>query len=263
MKGLVCGALVMLLWGATTLAGSLETFFGAGPEGASLRDINASILAINTVLADWNTTPTLVGGVPELHLLEPGLSYVAGERFWISDLFALGGRISTFRATTSTAGSYTAAGSTSQVSAALSSSAVSLVLGGEVQFLKSPVSLTLDAGVGYYYVGFSSDVTFQTPSGVPAVAIHPHEGQDHFTASTFGVEAGLSLSYWLTDWLGVGARVGYRWTGSAALADGQGNPLDIDGNGTRETMDLTGLTVQFTLSLAISLPPLEGERRVP
>lgn len=263
MKGLACGALVMLLWGGIALAGSLETYFGAGPEGASLRDINASILSINRVLADWNTTPTLTGGVPELHLLEPGITYVAGERFWISDLFALGGRISTFHAETSTTGSYTAAGSTSQVSVTLSSSAVSLVLGGEVQFLKSPVSLTLDAGVGYYYSGFSSDITFQVPSGVPAVAIHPHEGQDHFNASTLGVEGGLSLSYWLTEWLAVGARVGYRSTGSVALADGQGSPLDIDGNGTRETMDLTGLTVQFTLSLAISLPPLEGERRVP
>ncbi len=263
MKGLVCGALVILLWGGVTLAGSLETFFGAGPEGASLRDINASILAINTVLADWNSTPTLTGGVPELHLLEPGISYVAGERFWISDLFALGGRISTFHTATSTTGTYTAAGSTSQVSVTLGSSAVSLVLGGEVQFLKSPVSLTLDAGIGYYYAALSSDVTFQTPSGVPVVAIHPHEGRDHFSASTFGVEGGLSLSYWLTDWLAVGARVGYRSTGSLALADGQGNPLDIDGNGTRETMDLTGLTVQFTLSLAVSLPPLEGERRIP
>lgn len=263
MKGLACGALVILLWGGAVLAGSLETSLGAGFTSLALGDINASIGAVNRVLENWNTTPTLTGGVPVLGLMQVGMSYSAAERFWIWDSLAVGGKIESFHASSATQGSYTAGGTTSQISVALDCHSVGFVLGGHLEFASFEVDLGGDIGVGYYYSGFSTDVTFQTPSSVPPISIHPQEGKGRYTASSFGLEGGLSLTFHLTDWLGIGTSIAYRWAGPATMTDAAGKPLDIDGDGNADKVDLTGIVVQVTVSLVIDLSPPEGERRIP
>ena len=264
MKGLACGALVILLWGGIALAGSLETSLGAGLAGVSLGDVNASIGAVNRILENWNTTPTLTGGVPELGLMQSGMSYSGGERFWISDSLAVGGKIESFRTSSATQGSYTAGGTTSQISIALDCHSVSFVLGGHLEFASLGVHLGGDVGVGYYYSGFSTDVTFQTPSNVPPISIHPQEGKGRYSASSFGLEGGLSLTFHLTEWLGIGTSIAYHWVGPPAMTDAAGKPLDIlVGDDRADKVDLSGIVVQLSVSLVIDLSSQEEERRIP
>ena len=264
MKGLACCALAVVLCGcAAVAAGSLETSLGAGFTSLSLGDVNASIGAIDSVLANWNLTPTLDGGVPPLGPMQAGASYSAGERFWVLDNLALGGTIETFRASSATQGSYTGGGRTAQVSISLDCRSVGLVFGAHVKLASLGVDLGADVGVGYFYSGFSTDVTFQTPSGVPPVSIRPRQGQDHYNASSLGLEGGLSLSFDVSDWLGIGAMIAYRWVGKAAMSDAAGNPLDIDGDGVTDQVDLSGVVIRLALSLTINLPQDEGGRSQP
>lgn len=263
MKGLVTCAVGILLWSTALSAAPLEIFLGAGPAAASLGEVNASIGLINVILRDLNGTPTLTGDVPELNEMGGGIAYQAGERFWIFEGLALGGRIEAFRTTAATAGTYTTADTeeTSQISIALDCHAVSLVLGGRLEIVNFGASLSLDLGVGYYYSGFVTDITFEIPSGYPPISVHPPEGKGLYSASSFGIEGGLSLSFPLTEWLAVGSSLEYRWVAGATMADGEGTKLDIDGDGLAERVDLGGIAVQFTVSFVIDLSPGEGERR--
>jgi hypothetical protein len=264
MKGLAWGVLAVLLFGGTLAAGPLEVTIGAGPGGASFGEINDSIGLINRILQTWNSTPTLTGSVPELDSMQVGMSYLAGEEFWVTPSLALGGKIEAFRAVSSTAGSYTAGEETSsQVAIALDCHTVGLVVGGHVDIVDFGLRLGLNLGVGYYYSGFKTDITFQMPSGIPPISARPAEGKGQYSASSFGIEGGLSLFFPIAEWFAIGSSLEYRWVAAATLADAQGSPLDLDGNGTAETIDLTGIAVTFTVSLRINLSPGEGERRTP
>jgi hypothetical protein len=264
MKGLAWGVCAVLLFGGTLAAGPLEVTVGAGPGGAFLGEINASIGLINVILRDWNSTPTLTGGVPELDSMQVGMSYVAGEAFWVTPSLALGGKIETFQVVSSTAGSYTAGEEpSSQVEIGLDCHAVALVVGGHVDFVDFGLRLGLDLGAGYYYSGFKTDITFEIPSGVPPISAHPEKGKGQYSASSLGIEGGLSLFFPIAEWFAIGSSLAYRWVAVAPLADAQGEALDLDGNGTPESIDLTGIAVSFTVSLRIDLSPGEGERRTP
>jgi len=219
---------------------------------------------VNQILENWNTTPTLTGGVPKLSLMQSTVDYSGCERFWILDGLALGGKIESFRTSSATQGSYTAGGTASQISIALDCHSVSFVLGGHLEFLSLGVHLGGDVGVGYYYSGFSTDVTFQTPSNVPAISIRPQDGNGRYTASSFGLEGGLSLTFNLTDWLGIGTSIAYRWVGPMAMTDAAGKPLDlIVGDGRTDKVDLSGIVVQVSVSLVVDLSSQGGERRIP
>jgi len=261
MKGLV-GVMGVILWSVTLFAGGLAPFVGVGPGGAALGDINQAITLFNHIIADLNdtskNTSTIDGTVPRLPKLGSGLTYQAGERFWIFNNMSIGGKAEYFRTASSTAGAYTAAdGETSSIKLDLDCSFVGFVLSGRFNFLDYGLVLSGHGGIGYYYSGFSTDITFEMPSGYPPISTYPPEGKWHYNNSAVGIEAGISLSYPLTQWFAVGADLTYRALTMPTLTDAHGTGLDLDGDGTPERIDLSGISVQFTVSLAIDLSQKE------
>ena len=260
MKGLVTVGAVLILWAAMLTAGPIEVYLSGGPSAAALDEINAIKDRINAIIAELNDDiallPEITGEVEELGSIGSGMiAYQAGERFWLSDRFALGGKLEGFRASTSTAGTYVSTVD-SEVSIDLNCYAVGFLLSGRYDFLNAGVILSADLGAGYYYSGFNRAITFQIPPEYPkAISGLPPEGEGRYSGYTLGFEGGLSLSFPITDWLEVGSSLFYRSLTLGEMRDRQGNSLDLDGDGTPEKVDLSGITVQFTFSLIIDLTP--------
>jgi len=255
MKGLVTVTVITLLWGTLAIAGPLEFFAGAGPSAAALGSINEGIGVVNIITGDLNTDPRFEGNVPDLPDLGSGLAYTAGERYWITDSFALGGELAYFKSTSATSGTYNTIDSTevSNVSLNLQCQSIGLLIGAKFTFLDVGLRLAVDLGVGYYYSGFDTDITFEMPSDYPPISIQLPSGQAHYNGSSFGIEGGISLSFPIADWINVGTSILYRSLTVQHLTDGEGNGFDFDGDGTTEVADFSGITVRFTIALDINL----------
>ena len=254
------GIVLILVGSAPLCAGPLEFFVGAGPGAATFDEVNGSIQLVNVLLGDLNDTPTFEGNVPELSLLTSGTAYQGGEWYRSSERLSFGGKIEAFHSETTTDGSYTEDGETSEIAIALSTTSVSVVLGGRYEILTSPVRLAVEFGAAYAYSGFASDITFEIPASYPTISIHPREGRGRYSAHSFGLEGGLSLTLPIAEWLSVRTSVAYRLLSEGRLTDLTGAGLDITGDGRAETVDLSGVTVQFGLSFIVNLP--WGERKV-
>lgn len=254
MKGLVTVTVITLLWGTVAIAGPLEFFAGAGPSAAALGSINEGINVVNVIIKDLNSDPRYNGDVPRLPNLGSGLEYSAGERYWVTDNFALGGELTYFKSTSATAGTYTVSSSEVSTEAInLQCQSIGLLVGGRFTFLDIGLRLAVDLGVGYYYSGFNTNITFEMPSTYNPINIHLPSGKGHYNGASLGIEGGVSLSFKLLDWLNVGTSVLYRSLTVQHLADADGNGFDFDGDGTAEVADFSGITVQFTIALDINL----------
>lgn len=257
MKGLmtVFSIATVLLCSVAVSAGSLEFHLGAGPSLAFFGEINNDIEFINVFLDELNGLATVTGEVPLLEYLGRGISYQAGERFWLADRFALGWKIGYSRTATTTSGTYTAidGSETATIDISLDGYNVGFVLGGRYTFLDAGILLSADLGAGVYYTGFDKAITFAIPSIYDPISDRPEEGEGRYSGSAFGVELGLNLSLPITNWLEVGTSVFYRAATPAGMTDNKGNSLDIDGDGMVEGVDLGGFTVQATFSLDIDL----------
>lgn len=263
MKGLATIWVILVLGAVPLLAGPLEFYLGAGPSAATLSEINAIVTRWNTVIQFLNTTfsilPNVNGEVAEIPRMGRGIAYQAGERYWFSDQLAVGGRMEYFRTNTSTAGTYLSS-ETSEIAVALDCYLVSVLLGGRYTFLDAGVRLTADLGVSYTYAGFSRSVTFEVPPEYPdEISGLPSEGEGRYGGTAFGWETAVAFSLPITEWLGVEASLAYRSTALAAMQTASGLGLDLDADGITETIGLSGITVQFTLSIKLDLSPV-GEK---
>ena len=254
MKGLAAVVGLVVLVQLSAIAGGLGLFVGAGPGGAALGEINQAITLYNRLLDSFNNTPTITGTVPPIPSLGSGITYQAGEQFWITDDFALGGKIEYFRTTAATAGEYQSGGKKTPVSIALDCSTIGFVITSGFNFLHYGLTLGAHGGVGYYYSGFTSNITFSVPSGYnKTISVHPHTGTGHYNNRAFGVEAGLSLLYPLTPWLSLGVDATYRALTAPSLVDAHGTGLDLDGDGKVERLDLSGISVLISVSVKLDL----------
>jgi len=257
MKGLmtVFSIATVLLCSVAVSAGSLEFHLGVGPSLAFFGEVNHDIEFINVLLDELNELATVNGEVLLLEDLGRGISYQAGERFWLTDRFALGWKIGYSRTVTATSGTYTAIDGSeiSTIDILLDGYSVGGVLGGRYTFLDAGIFLSADLGAGVYYTGLDKAITFEIPSSYDPLSDRPEEGEGRYAGFAFGVELGLNLSLPITDWFGVGASIFYRAATPAGMTDNNGNSLDIDGDGMVEGVDLGGITVQATFSLDIDL----------
>ncbi|MFC2078231.1 hypothetical protein ACFLTM_05435, partial [Candidatus Bipolaricaulota bacterium] len=138
--------------------------------------------------------------------------------------------------------------------------AVSALLGARVSFLDAGLRLAAEGGFGYYYVLLDSSTIFEIPVEYPdAISGVPPDEEERFTGSSLGFEVGLNLSYPIAQWLSIGSTVTYRSATVNSVANSAGDELDLDGDGTREPIDLDGITVRLVLSLNIDLS-LNGEK---
>ncbi|MCX6100048.1 MAG: hypothetical protein NTV92_01225 [Candidatus Bipolaricaulota bacterium] len=262
MKGLA-SVIGILLVSGVALAGPLEVSIGGGPATTSLDDINTSILLFNTLITHLNETlaviPGVSGTVGTLAPMISGMALRASERYWVTDWIAVTGCFEYNRVSTATRGQYIGAEtSTIDVSAALTN--LSILVGSRIQFLDVGLRLAGDVTAGYFYSTLDHAVVFEIPSEYPdAISGVPPEGEGRASGGTFGVEAGLSMSYPIVDGFCIEALLAYRWATVPVLRDATATPLDFDGNGTPESASLDGLSVQIGFSLALDLS-LDGEK---
>jgi hypothetical protein len=263
MKGLASVLLATLVVGFAASAGPLELFIGAGPSATSLAEINSSVGVLNTLIAHLNETfdvhPDVTGTVAPLEPIGSGLSLQAGERYWILDWLSLGGRIEYASAATATAGQYQGS-EVSHITIDLGYGSVGIIGTGRAVFLDAGLQLAADLGAGYYYAFVDRAVMFEVPSEYPEVISGiPPEGDARYSGGTFGFELGLALDYPVTDWLVLGSLLKYQAAQVPRLQDAQGTALDLDGDGTVESITLDGVTVALTFSIRFDLSPM-GER---
>ena len=257
MRRLASVLLFVLLASLTGVAGPLEMWIGGGPAATSLAELNAAITVFNTLIIHLNETfevhPDVSGTVESLDPILSGLSLRAGERYWLTDWFAVGGQVEYVSSSSETSGQYQGS-SASTIDIALGFHNVGFLLSSRFMFLDMGLQLGAEAGVGYYYSVVTRDVLFEIPveytdglSGVPA------DGSGRFTGGTIGFEGGVSLAYPVTPWFTIGSLLTYRSATVSSLSDGQGALLDIDSDGTPESINLSGITVQLTFSINIDL----------
>ena len=263
MKGLATAVLFIGLTHLVAIAGPLEMSFGGGPSAVSLGAINESIGLSNTLITHLNETfalhPDVEGEVDPVPPIGGGMYLHAAERYWLTDWFALGGYVGYSSASTGTTGFYEGA-EISEISVDLAFHSVGGVLGGEATFLDIGLRIGAFGGIGYYYVLLDRKTVFEIPTEYPDVISGvPPEGEGRYTGGSIGFEAGLSLTYPITPWFMIGSRLTYRSARVAELTDAAANVLDLDGDETGESIGLSGLTVQLTVSINIDLS-LDGRK---
>ncbi len=257
MKGLASVLLGIVLMGVTGIAGPLELGFGAGPSFTSLDSLNESIGTFNTLLEHLNETfdvhPDVTGTVAPMPSMGTGLYLSAAEQYWLTDWFALGAHVEYMGSSSATTGVYQGS-EISQIDLSYRSHVVGVVLDGGVTFVDLGLRLGATGGVGYFYTILDRNVILQIPAEYPdAIAGLPPEGEGRYTGGSFGLEAGISLTYPIFNWLTIGTRITYRTAEVNSLETPQGIGLDLNGDGQSDSVSLNGLAVQFAFSINIDL----------
>ena len=257
MRRLASVLLVVLLASLTGVAGPLELWIGGGPAATSLDELTAAIVVFNTLIGrlneEFEVNPDVTGFVPDLDPMSSSLTLRAGERYWLTSWFSLGGQVEYITTSTSTFGQYQGS-DTSTIDIALDFRTIDFLLSTRFVFLDVGLQLGAEAGIGYYHSVVERSVTFEVPVEFSeALSGVPPEGSGRFSGGAIGFEAGVSLTYPLTSWFTLGSLLTYRSASVPTLTNGQGALLDIDGNGTSESVNLSGITVQLTFSINIDL----------
>jgi hypothetical protein len=263
MKGLAVALLATLAASAGAIAGPLEITIGGGPAATSLDDVNASIGVFNALILDLNETfavhPDVTGSVEQLGPMVSGLSLRIGERYWLGDWLGFGAHFQYARSSSAATGFYQGS-DVSTIDVALDFDGVGIVLGGCATFIDVGLLISAEIGVGYYFAILDRSVVFEVPSEYPDVISDvPPEGEGRYTGGALGFEIGLAMSYPVTQWFAIGSVLTYRSATVDSLDDLEGTQLDLDGDGATESVNLSGVAVQLTLSLSIDLS-LDGKK---
>jgi len=263
MKGLASVLLVVVFSGITAIAGPLELGFGGGPSFTSLDSFNESIGVFNALIESLNETfevhPDVTGTVAPMPFIGTGMYLSASEQYRLTDWFALGAHVEYTGSSSSTVGFYQG-NEISQIDVSYRSHVLGVVLGGDVTFVDLGLRLGATGGVGYFHTILDRNVIFEIPAEYPeAIAGLPPEGEGRFTGGAFGLEAGITLTYPLFDWLTIGTQVIYRTAEVGSLNTAQGIEMDLNGDGQGESVNLGGIAVEFTFSINIDLFPDGGK----
>lgn len=257
MKGLASVLLVIILLGITGIAGPLEMSLGGGLSWTPLTSINESISVANTWIGELNQAsndlPSLTGTVVPMPDMDTGMYLSAAEQYRLTDWFALGGHVEYMRLSSATVGLYQGS-EISQIDLSYRSHILGVVLGGDVTFVNLGIRLGARGGVGYFYSIVDREAVFQIPNEFTRVpAGLPSEGVGRYTGGTFGLEAGITLSYPIFSWLTIGTQVLYRSAEVDSLTTMQGIGMDLNSDGETDSLNLSGIAVQFMFSINIDL----------
>jgi len=263
MKGLATALLFVGLTHLTVMAGPLELSIGGGPSVISLDEINESVGIFNALITHLNETfavhPDVTGAVDLVSPMSGGMYLHAAERYWLTDWFALGGHIGYVDASASTTGFYEGS-EISEIGIDLGFHSVGGVVVGEATLVDVGLRLGVFGGVGYYHAILDCRTLFEIPVEYPdVIAGVPPNCEGRFSGGSIGFEAGISLTYPVAPWFMIGSRFSFRSARIAELTDTTARVLDLDGDGTGESISLSGLIVQLTVSINIDLS-LDGRK---
>ena len=115
--------------------------------------------------------------------------------------------------------------------------------------LYSSGKLSMDAGLGALYamkVNYFEDITYGSSSSDPALNQAPNLHQVIGSGSGFGFTFNVSTAYYLTNYMGVGLDLGYRYLKVGTLKDASGNVIKFEyPNGAHDTSP-ANMTVNFS-----------------
>ncbi|MGC8963583.1 MAG: hypothetical protein ACP5LJ_06535 [Candidatus Bipolaricaulaceae bacterium] len=183
---------------------------------------------------------TFFGDVPLLPLISGGLGVRAGET--LGEPFALGLGFSLFGAATATEGAWGA----QEVKVSLGLTYADL----HALFTFSPIPgvLWLGAygGLGWTSLGYS--VVFPSLS----LSFVPRPGEAVYTGRTFGAGFFLRVAWPIFPNLTAGAEAGFRFALFPGLSTPDGVPMDLNGDGKPDPLDLSGFWLG--LSFRVEFP---------
>ena len=237
---------LLLLVGGMASGASLNVDSGAQLAFASLSDLSEFISLVNSTI-QFVEQPPVEGEVPRLPDMRSGVGVALGESFGDGLQAGLRAELATWG--TGTEGTWTRDGSQFDVS--LSLKVGLLALEGQIAFEVVPglFSLGLSGGWGWGKLDYACSFDLPTDWAIPFQP-PPGPGVYHTSGPVGAAYARVSLP--LFSQFSLGFELGVRLAGLGMLA-ADGTPLDLDGDGEGESLDLSGFWLGLSVKLAFEL----------
>jgi len=239
--------LVVLLLSPWVLGATLTVDSGAQLSLVSLTDLNEFISLVNQVIAAVEDRPDVEGEVSPLAPLRNGVGLVLGEA--LGDGIAFGARVALGSWESATTGVWTYEGVECPVS--LSLRAELLAVEGQLRFEVVPGLLSLGMAAGWGMVNLDYSCSFETPPDW-GLAWQPQLMETTFRATGPVGEVSARVLLPVGFGLSFGVEAGFRLADLGVPRAGD-TPLDLDGNGEGEKLELTGLWLGICVKLAFAL----------
>ena len=237
----------LLLVGGTAFGASLDVNSGAQLSFATLSDLSSFITLVNQTIAFVQEQPTVDGYVNAIPDMRSGVGVALGESFGDGLQGGLRAELATWE--TGTEGTWTR--DDSQFPVSLSLKVGFLALEGQIAFEVVPglFSLGLAGGWGWGKLDYACSFDLPTEWAIPFQP-PPGPGVYHTSGPVGAAYARVSLP--LFSQFSLGFELGVRLAGLGMLA-ADGTPLDLDGDGEGESLDLSGFWLGLSVKLAFEL----------
>ena len=238
---------LLLLVGGMASGASLDVDSGAQLAFASFSDLSSFITLVNQTIAFVQGQPTVDGYVDALPDMRSGVGVALGESFGDGLQAGLRAELATWG--TGTEGTWTRDGSPFDVS--LSLKVGLLALEGQIAFEVVPglFSLGLSGGWGWGKLDYACSFDLPTDWAIP---FQPPPGAGVYNTSGPMGAAYARVSLPLFSQFSLGFELGVRLAGLGMLT-AEGTPLDLDGDGQGESLDLSGFWLGLSVKLAFEL----------
>jgi len=239
--------LLTLLLGGGAWGMTLQVNSGAQLTLGSFSQLNQFLALTNQLIQHVNQDPMVEGEVPPLEPLRLGVGFSVGEL--VGRGVALGGQATVLAWETDTQGAWNWQGDPYPVALGLRVELFTLEVQLAVEIVPGLLALGLAGGWGWASLSYQSSFSLPTDWEIPFL---PPPGEAVYRASGGVGAVRARLSFPLGSGVALGLEVGARlaWFGRPTAG---GTPLDLDGDGQGEGLDLTSLWLGASVNLALEL----------
>jgi len=238
---------LLLLMGGMASGASLSVDSGAQLAFATLSDLSSFIRLVNQTIAFVQDEPTVDGDVLAIPDLRSGVGVALGDSF--GDGLQAGLRAELVTWGTGTEGTWTEGGTEFPVSLSLKVGLLALQAQIALEVVPGIFSLGLAGGWGWGKLDYACSFELPTDWAIP---FQPPPGAEvYHTSGPMGAAcAHVSLPF--LPQFSLGFELGVRLAGLGMLA-ADGAPLDLDGDGQGESLDLSGFWLGLSVKLSFQL----------
>lgn len=242
------GLLIAVLLGVGAEAFQVSLDSAAHWFTVSMTDLNRFIFLTNATIEFVNERPDVDGEVPLLPQIQGGVGLAIGESF--GDGIYFGGRIALVRVETATSGTWRKDNTDYQVSLALRWGFIAGELVLSFSLAQGLVEIFLAGGFAQASLHYQGH--FSLPPGDWAIPFQPPTGDAIYRAAGPVGEAGAHVLFPLQHGLALGMEVGVRFAPLGVAKHGEVS-LDLDGDGTGDRLDFTGLWLGFVVGISFKI----------